>query len=116
MSVVRIVSDLAATNPEQVAAFYRTVFDLETAMDQGWIITLAGPQTAPTQLSIASQGGSGAPVPALTIEVTDLDDTYTRCINVGHPVEYPLTVEPWGVKRFFVRDPAGTLINVMSHV
>jgi len=28
---------------------------------------------------------------------------------------YPLTDEPWGVRRFFVRDPNGVVLNVMSH-
>jgi hypothetical protein len=29
---------------------------------------------------------------------------------------YPLTNEPWGVRRFFVKDPSGTIVNVLSHV
>ena len=29
---------------------------------------------------------------------------------------YPLTNEPWGVRRFFVTDPNGIVINVMSHI
>jgi hypothetical protein len=28
---------------------------------------------------------------------------------------YPLTDEPWGVRRFFVRDPNGMIVNVVSH-
>jgi len=27
----------------------------------------------------------------------------------------PLTTEPWGVRRFFLVDPNGVVINVMSH-
>jgi hypothetical protein len=30
-------------------------------------------------------------------------------------IVYALTDEPWGVRRFFVRDPNGMVINVMSH-
>lgn len=116
MTVKRITTNIPAPDPAALTAFYTTVFELEVVMDQGWIVTLAGTDMAPLQLSIASQGGSGAPVPALSIEVTDLDAVYARSTSGGHPIDYPLTVEPWGVKRFFVRDPAGTVINVMMHV
>ena len=29
---------------------------------------------------------------------------------------YPLTDEPWGVRRFFVRAPGGHVINVAQHL
>jgi predicted enzyme related to lactoylglutathione lyase len=116
MTVKRITTNIVARDPMALSAFYTSVFDLKLAMDQGWIVTVASADTAPVQLSIASQGGSGAAVPELSIEVTDLDAVYARCTSQGHPIEYPITIEPWGVKRFFVRDPAGTLINVMMHV
>jgi hypothetical protein len=28
---------------------------------------------------------------------------------------HPLTTEPWGVRRFFVRAPDGTVINLVHH-
>jgi hypothetical protein len=28
---------------------------------------------------------------------------------------YPLTDEPWRVRRFFVKDPNGAVLNVASH-
>ncbi len=115
MTVKRITTNIAAPDATALAAFYTSVFGLDMVMDLGWIITLAGADTAPIQLSIASQGGSDAPVPALSIEVTDLQATYDRCKSQGYPIAYPLTIEPWGVRRFFVRDPAGALINVMAH-
>ncbi len=30
-------------------------------------------------------------------------------------IVHPLTDEAWGVRRFFVRDPDGHVINVLSH-
>jgi hypothetical protein len=33
----------------------------------------------------------------------------------GLRVAYPLTEEPWGVRRFFVEDPGGTIVNVLAH-
>jgi uncharacterized glyoxalase superfamily protein PhnB len=30
-------------------------------------------------------------------------------------IVYPLTEEDWGLRRFFVRDPNGAVINVTEH-
>lgn len=31
-------------------------------------------------------------------------------------IVYPLTDEPWGIRRFFVREPNGRVVNVTSHI
>jgi uncharacterized glyoxalase superfamily protein PhnB len=51
----------------------------------------------------------------LTIEVADVDAMHAKAVVLGLQVVYPLTDEPWGVRRFFVTDPNGVVINVMSH-
>ena len=28
---------------------------------------------------------------------------------------YPLREEDWGVRRFMLREPSGTIVNVLSH-
>ena len=33
----------------------------------------------------------------------------------GLPIEYGPTREPWGVTRFYVRDPFGRLVNILAH-
>jgi predicted enzyme related to lactoylglutathione lyase len=116
MTVKRIVTTVATGSVAEVSRFYADLFDLTVAMDQGWIATLATGTQAPVQISIASQGGSGAPVPDMTIEVDNIDALYAKVQALGHVLPYPLTEEPWSVRRFFLRDPAGKLINVMSHI
>lgn len=115
MTVRRIVANIAADAVADVGAFYAELFDLETAMDMGWIVTLASGETSMTQMSILSEGGSGAPVPDLSIEVDDVDAVYARAKARGCEVVHDLTDEPWGVRRFFIRDPTGKLLNVLSH-
>jgi uncharacterized glyoxalase superfamily protein PhnB len=36
-------------------------------------------------------------------------------IERGLRVVYPIRDEPWGVRRFFVEDPSGTIVNVLAH-
>lgn len=115
MTVKRIVPNIAATEVENVRRFYADLFGLNVVMDHGWIVTLASDETAQAQLSIATEGGSGTAVPDLSIEVEDVDAVYQRAKSVGHAIEYELTDEPWGVRRFFLFDPTGKLLNVLSH-
>lgn len=115
MTVKRIVTNVAAENVEDARAFYADLLDLRVVMDQGWIITFAGDSQAPPQISIASEGGSGTPVPDVSIEVDDLDAVHRRIVARGLTTEYGPVTEPWGVRRFYIRDPFGRLVNVLAH-
>jgi predicted enzyme related to lactoylglutathione lyase len=115
MTVLRIVADINTADIGEVQRFYQGLFDLDVIMDLGWVVTLSSGASMPVQLSLASEGGSGAPVPDLSIEVDDVDAIHQRAKAQGVPIVYALTDEPWGVRRFFLRDPSGKLLNVLSH-
>jgi len=106
MAVLRIVADIGTVDVAGLRQFYQAQFDLDVAMDLGWIVTLSSGASMPVQLSLASEGGSGAPVPDLSIEVDDVDEVHERAKALGVPIVYDMTDEPWGVRRFFLRDPA----------
>ena len=95
--------------------FYRDVLGLQVVLNQGWIATFAAQSRMAPQISIASEGGSGTPVPDLSIEVDDLDEALRRIQSAGIEIEYGPSVEPGGVRRFYVRDPFGRLVNILSH-
>lgn len=116
MTVRRIVANIAAPDPHALNSFYRSVLGLEIVMDLGWIITFAAQTRMAPQVSIASEGGSGTPVPDLSIEVDDLDAVYWRAKAGGFEIVYEIAEEPWGVRRFYVRDPAGKIVNVLEHI
>jgi uncharacterized glyoxalase superfamily protein PhnB len=88
---------------------------MDVVMDHGWIVTYATEENATPQVSIATEGGSGTPVPDLSIEVDNLDEVYRKVVQAGISVEYGPASEPWGVRRFYVRDPFGRLLNILSH-
>jgi catechol 2,3-dioxygenase-like lactoylglutathione lyase family enzyme len=115
MAVLRIVPNIAAADPAALKAFYGDLLGLSVAMDLGWIVTFAAPGTARPQLNVAREGGGGMPVPDLSIEVDDLDALHRRAAAAGWPVEHGPVTEAWGVRRFFLRDPAGRLVNIMAH-
>ncbi len=115
MAILRIVPDLATDNPAKVAAFYRDLFGIEPVMDFGWIVTSATSTDQKTQISFASEGGSGTEVPALSIEVDNLDEVLARARDLQADITYGPADEPWGVRRFFLRDPDGRILNILTH-
>ena len=116
MAVRRIVANLAASDPGSARAFYEKLLDLTVVMDHGWILTFASDASAAPQISVASEGGSGTPVPDLSIEVDDVDRIYQRAMAAELEITYGITDEPWGVRRFYVRDPFGKIVNILSHL
>lgn len=115
MTVRRIVANLYASDPNAARAFYGDLLGLDVVMDHGWMLTFATDGAMSPQLSVASEGGSGTPVPALSIEVDDVDAVYRRAKAAGCEIIYELVDEPWGVRRFYMRDPFGNVINILSH-
>jgi catechol 2,3-dioxygenase-like lactoylglutathione lyase family enzyme len=115
MAVKRIVANIAASNLAAAKGFYGGILGMEVAMDLGWIMTFTAPAATTPQISIATEGGSGTPVPDLSIEVDNLDEVHGKIVQAGMPVVYGPETEPWGVCRFFVRDPFGRLVNILSH-
>jgi len=116
MGVKRIVPDIRSKHLDASRRFYVDVLGLEVAMDMGFIVTLASASDPTAQVSLLRDDDPSSVLPQMSIEVTDVDDVHARAVSNGLTIVYPLTNEPWGVRRFFVTDPNGIVINVMCHV
>jgi catechol 2,3-dioxygenase-like lactoylglutathione lyase family enzyme len=118
MAVTRIVPDLTSRSVSSMAeatAFYTGVLGLQVVMDHGWIVTLSDPQRPEVQLSLMTHDETAPVVPVASIEVDDVDAAYQLAVQRGAEIVHPMTDEPWGVRRFFVRDPDGNVVNVLGH-
>lgn len=116
MTVKRIVANFAVEDIAAAEVFYTDILGLKTVMDHGWIRTFASPdQPMTTQVNFATEGGSGTAVPDISIEVDDVEETLLRMQSAGMKIEYGPVDEPWGVRRFYVRDPFGKLVNILEH-
>ncbi|MEY9162869.1 hypothetical protein ABIE78_000988 [Sinorhizobium fredii] len=92
MTVRRIVPNLQVSDPTSAHRFYADLLDLEIVMDHGWLVTFAakGSSSMP-QVSFATEGGSGTPVPALSIEWM----TWTKSMGVRRlPAQRSSTISP----------------------
>jgi catechol 2,3-dioxygenase-like lactoylglutathione lyase family enzyme len=115
VKVKRIVSNVATSDVDKASAFYKEILGLEILMDLGWIRTYGSMSQMTIQVSVMSEGGSGTAVPDMSIEVDDVEEALMRVRQAGIAVEYGPATETWGVRRFYVRDPLGKLINILQH-
>ena len=117
MAVTRIITNIPAVRTDAARSFYADVLGLELVMDHGWILTFAAIGASATpQISVATEGGSGTSVPDISIEVDNLEEILQRVTCARLPIEYGPAQEPWGVRRFYIRDPFGRLVNVLTHL
>ena len=116
MSIRRVVPDIASERFDESRDFYVGVLGFEVAMETDWIMTFASPENPTAQVSVMTRDATASINPDVSIEVADVISVHARALRRGDDVVYPLTDEPWGVRRFFVKDPNGLVINVLSHI
>ena len=114
----RIVPDIHTTPDklEESARFYEQVLGMEVGPSLGWIIFLDSPDNPTAQLQLMTHDESAPVTPNVTVEVPDVNEVLARARSANATVVYGPADEPWGVRRFFVEDPNGTVINVMQHL
>ncbi len=115
MKVNRIVANIATEDVAKAKRFYGDILGLDVLMDHGWLVTYGSAEKMTVQVGIATEGGSGTPVPDLSIEVDDVDEALARMKKAKIKIEYGPADEPWSVRRFYVRDPFGKLVNILMH-
>ena len=97
----RIVPNIYSNDLEKSKGFYFDFLDMELAMDMSWVLTFVSKENPTAQISI---------------EVSHIDDYYKKARQQKIAIEYPISNEDWGVRRFFVKDPNGVTINLLSHL
>lgn len=106
-------------NLEASKLFYMDFLEMKLVMDLGWIITFASKENPMAQINIFK---NKKPEPVdnesifLSIEISNVDQMYERATELGHEVVYGPTNENWGVRRFFVKEPNGATINLLTHL
>jgi catechol 2,3-dioxygenase-like lactoylglutathione lyase family enzyme len=113
VSITRAVPNIRTDRPEQTRDFFVDLFGFEVAMDLGWVMTLASPDNPSVQITIV--GGDDMAAPGISVGVPDVDAVHAKAVERGFEIAYPLRDEEWGVRRFMLRDPSGTIVNVVSH-
>ena len=115
--ISRIFPYAAGSDPAASRDFYVGVLGLDVAM-QDPVLGLRSPDNPDAQLVLPPPGMTGV-TPHFGVDLGDpaaVDAAHAEAVRRGMRVVYPLTDEPWGVRRFFVEDPGGSVVNVLAHV
>ena len=115
MRVHRVIADLPVADLEQAEAFYTGFLGLSTQeFTLGWVARYTSPETG-ASLQLLTRDATAAERPAISMMTDDVDAAFVEAVELGHEIVHPLTTEAWGVRRFFVRAPDGTVVNVVAH-
>ena len=117
MTIRRIVPNVQVGSEEarEASQDFYGLLGFEEVMDMGWVVTLASPANPTAQISFFTEERTAPVVPDLSVEVEDVDAVYAQVLASGAEVVRELRDEEWGVRRFFVRDPTGRVVNVLTH-
>ncbi|GHJ93356.1 glyoxalase [Streptomyces sp. NE5-10] len=114
MAVRRVVPNVQSSDVQESREFYG-LLGFEEVMNHGWIMTLGSPSSPTAQVSFMAADKTAPVTPDLSVEVEDVDAAYAVMRANGAEIVHPLQDEEWGVRRFFVRDPDGQVVNVLGH-
>ena len=117
MAVKRIVAYAGGNELAASRDFYVEVLGMRVAMEQP-VLDLQAPDDPAAELIIGAGEMQNAQ-PSFGIDVGEpaaVDAVHAEAVRRELRVVYPLTDEPWGVRRFFVEDPGGTIVNVLAHI
>ncbi len=105
--------------------FFVKVFGMHLAFEASWVAMLARTEGGPIVLGLmTADHPSNPPGPEvfdgrgmiMTFQVEDAVAEHERLQAAGAPITYGLATEPWGQKRFMVRDPSGILVDVVEQI
>ena len=114
------VRDLA-----QSRDFFVGVLGMSVVFEASWVAMLGRQEGGPIALGLmTADHPSNPPGPEtfdgrgmiMTFQVGDAAAEHKRLQAAGAPIVYGLATEPWGQRRFMVRDPSGILVDVVEQI
>ena len=116
MRVTRVIANLRVDDIDAARAFYTDYLGLEVeGFNMGWVARYQSPDGG-AEVQLVTRDATSPEDSAISVAVgDDVDEAYAEAQRRGYEIVHPLTEEPWGIRRFFVRAPDGTVINISGH-
>jgi predicted enzyme related to lactoylglutathione lyase len=115
MRVNGIIVDLQVADIESAKDFYTDYLGLRTeGFNMGWVARYSSPETG-TRVQLLTRDATAPENPIASVLAAGVEAAYEEAQQFGYEIVHPLTTEPWGVRRFFVRAPDGNIFNVVNH-
>ncbi|MCV7399450.1 VOC family protein [Mycobacterium fragae] len=115
MRATRITANLGVADVEEAKRFYTDYLGLSTEeFNLGWVARYTSPDTKAV-VQLVSRDATAPEDSVISVHTDDVEGAYDEARKLGYQIVHPLTTEPWGVRRFFVRAPDGNVLNIVSH-
>jgi len=116
MHPTRIIANLSVPDIGKARDFYVNYLGLsDEGLNMGWVARFQSPDGRAV-VQLVTRDATAPDDSVISIAVGDgVEEAYEEAQRRGFEIVHPLTTEPWGMRRFFVRAPDGNLINVTSH-
>jgi predicted enzyme related to lactoylglutathione lyase len=115
MRTVRVITNLPVADIEEAKSFYTDFLGLSSEeFNMGWVARYASPATG-ALVQLVTRDATAPADSVMSVQVDDVDGAYEEAQKLGYEIVHPLTTEPWGVRRFFVRAPDGNVLNIAAH-
>lgn len=115
MRAKRITTNLRVADIEAAKGFYTEFLGLETEeFNLGWVARFTSPENG-ANVQLVTGDATASEDSVMSVHTDDVDAAYAEAQRLGYEIVHPLTTEPWGVRRFFVRAPDGNVVNVVYH-
>jgi catechol 2,3-dioxygenase-like lactoylglutathione lyase family enzyme len=115
MKPIRVMADLHVDDIEAARGFYTGFLGLGVEeFNLGWVARFTSPDWGAI-VQLVTRDATAKVDPAISVHTLDVEAAYEEAQRLGYEIVHPLTVEEWGVHRFFVRAPDGTVVNVVGH-
>lgn len=115
MHAKRITANLPVADIEAAKEFYTDFLGLgDEEFNLGWVARFTSPDTG-ANVQLVTRDSAAPEDAVISVHADDVDAAYAQAQELGYEIVYPLTDEQWGVRRFFVRDPDGNVLNIVRH-
>ncbi|WP_367320105.1 VOC family protein [Streptomyces sp. HUAS ZL42] len=116
MEATGITANLRVPDIAAACDFYTGYLGLSVeGFNMGWVAQYRSPDGR-AQLQLLTRDATAPRDPVVSVRVgAAVDDAYAEALRLGYEIVHPLTDEPWGLRRFFVRAPDGNILNIVSH-
>lgn len=115
MHANRIIANLQVPDVEAAKSFYAGYLGLSTEeFTLGWVARYTSPDTG-ANVQLVTRDATAPEDSVISVHTDDVDGAYAEARQLGYEIVHPITTEPWGVRRFFVRAPDGNVVNIASH-
>jgi len=113
--VTAVYTNLRVDDIASAKIFYAEYLGMTVeSIGMAWVSRFTAPDSG-ASIQLVTRDATAPEDSVASIRVDDVEAALDEAQRRGYEIVHPLTTEPWGVRRFFVRAPDGNVLNIAQH-